>query len=297
MTQVYLPLIGYFILLYLALNWATSSTPFPLKKFSLFRGNSRRAKELLHQLMELISRHKQLQIESSGEGVSIPQYKFYTTILEALLHYSTQFGAPISEHLKSLRKCLIADWEFEQKLFSHLISVAVQMIALSAMTWFFGLFCQWMLELWPAVSDVLTIGGLQVAGGLSFGLLYRKRKMSLFRPYESCYRTLISVAILQQLELPLHEVISRCRLEDLPKEGKLGSFRTRLQELFQQCHHRGHSLRDFFMELREELDFYLEEDFKKFLQFTAKVKFLTLALFFLPAYLVFVFSLFGGLLP
>ena len=103
--------------------------------------------------------------------------------------------------------------------------------------------------------------------------------------------------ILQQLGLPLREVIRRCALNELPEEGKLGRVRSRLEVLFGQYHRQGHSIGTFLGELREELDFSMGEEFKGLLLFTAKVKFFVLAFFYFPAYLIFVFSLFGELLP
>ena len=209
--------IGYLLTLYLALNWALGRIcP---AKFSLFRGNTHRAKQILDQLMKLIAHHKQWQIEGGPGKLSIPQYKFYTTILQSILHYSVQFGAPITEHLKNLRKCLIEDWEFEQKLSTHLLSTIGQISSITLVTWCFGFFCQWILQLWPRPQDLWLVGGLQVAGGATFFLLYQKRKIHLFHPYEKCYRTLISAAILQQLGISLHQVIAQCGLNDLPKGG------------------------------------------------------------------------------
>lgn len=287
--------IFYLMFLYLALNWGMGAR-FSFK-FPLLRKNTDCAKQILDQLMTLITYHKQFQIAGRSEELVIPQYKFYTAILQAILHYSMQLGAPITDHLKSLRRCLARDWEFEQKLVGHLLSTLGQVISITLATWGFGFFCQWILQLWPPFADLLVVGGLQISGGLVFFLLYQKRKTHLFRPYEHCYHAIITAAILQQLGMSLHTVIAQCSLENLPRQGRLESFRGRLEELFRQCHQHGHSIKDFLLELREELDFYLEEDFKKFLQFTTRIKFFVLALFYFPAYLVFVFSLFGGLLP
>ncbi|MCY4643873.1 MAG: hypothetical protein OXB88_04590 [Bacteriovoracales bacterium] len=290
-----LPFIFYLTALYMVLNWAlTSPSPF---RFSFSEGRSGRAKHLLDQLVDLIARHAQWQIRVSSEELAFPRYKFYTALLQTILQYSMQWGAPISGHLKNMRKCLIKDWEFEQKLSTHLISTLGQIVTFVAVTWGFGLFCRWVLKLWPERGDVFLVAGLQGAGALSFYLFYQKRKIALFRPYESCYHTLISAAILGQLGMPLGEVIERCAPERLPRKGKLAVIARRLEELFGQCHHRGHSMVDSLYELRDELDFYMEEDFKAFLRFTKSIKFLTLALFYFPAYLIFVFSLFGGLFP
>ena len=285
----------YLITLYMTLNWAIrSNTSF---KFFQLQRNTDRAKKILGQLITLIARHRQHQITGGPGNIVIPQYKFYTTILQVILRYSMQMGAPITDHLKSLRQCLIQDWEFEEKLAGHLFATIGQIISLTLVTWGFGFFCQWILQLWPRHEDLWVVGGLQISGILIFFLLYQKRKAHLFLPYENCYHTIITATILSPLGISLHTVIAQCSLEKLPKQGRLGSFRKQLEELFRQCHHQGHSIKDFLLELRGELDFYLEEDFKKFLQFTTRIKFFVLALFYLPAYLVFVFSLFGGLLP
>ena len=294
----FLSLIAYLFFLYLGLSWAMGNLP-PASMASLkaVRGNTVRAKEVLQHLKELISRHKQFKIENSRAELDIPHYKFYTGMIQLALRYSVQFGAPIGEHLKSLRKSLIQDWEFERKLSGHLFSTLGQVLTLSLITWGFGLFCRGILGLWPPWTDMLVVGMLQFFGAGIFLFIYRRKKTSLFFPYEKCYYSLVSAAILQQLGLSLQQVVARCGIEELPEKGRLAGVRSQLQSLFRQCHHRGHSLKDFVVELREEVDFYLEEDFKKFLQFTTRMKFLVLAAFYLPAYLIFVFSLFGDLVP
>ena len=285
----------YLITLYVALSWAIR-TKNSFKFFQL-QGNTDRAKKILGQLITLIAHHRQHQITGGPRDIVIPQYKFYTTILQVILRYSMQLGAPITDHLKSLRQCLIQDWKFEEKLAGHLFTTIGQMISLTLVTWGFGFFCQWILQLWPRPEDLWVVGGLQVSGILIFFFLYQKRKAHLFLPYQNSYHAIITATILMPLGISLHTVIAQCSLEKLPKQGRLGSFGKQLEELFRQCHHQGHSIKSFLLELREELDFYLEEDFKKFLQFTTRIKFFILALFYFPAYLVFVFSLFGGLLP
>ena len=280
--------------MYWALRWVLSTKK--SFKFAQLQGNAQCARKILDQLTKLIAHHKQLQVVSR-QWPTLPPYKFYTPILETILQYSTQYGVPITQHLKALRKCLIQDWEFEQKLTGHLFATGGQIVTITSLTWGFGGFCQWMLQLWPEPSKLLLVGALQALGGVVFFILYQKRKIHLFRPYERCYQAVIAANILQHLGISLHSAKVQCSLDGLPKSGPLGEIRERLQELFHQCHHQGHSIRDFLWELREELDFYLAEDFKKFLQFTAKIKFLILALFYLPAYLIFVFSLFGEILP
>ena len=289
----------YVTLLFLGINWAVGIISLPENSIisSIFGKNTKTAKKILEQLKQLIILYKQLQIQIISKEFIIVEYKFYTTVIQDVLKYSTEFGAPITSQLKSLRTRLIADWEFENKLSQHLLSTLAQMLAFSAITWGFGLFCQYLLGIWPQAHQLIVVGSLQMVGGLIFLGMYHKKKTKTFLPYEACYRSVTCALTLQQLGLPLHYIVEKCELASLPTTGHLGDIHRQLQELFEQCHHRGQSIKDFILELREELDFYLEEDFKKFLQFTTRIKFSVLALFYFPAYLIFILALFGNYLP
>lgn len=289
----------YLVLLYLGINWAMGVISLPENSIinSLFGKNTKTAKKIMEQLKELIIFHKQLQIQTTDKKFAVAEYKFYTTIIKDILRYSTECGAPITDQLKSLRTRLIADREFEAKLSQHLLSTLAQILTFSAITWGFGLFCQSLLELWPKPHELAVVASLQLIGGLIFLGIYHRKKNRVFLPYEACYRSITCALTLQSLGLPLHHLVEKCKIESLPSTGSLGEIRHQLQKLFEQCHRRGQSIKGFTLELREELDFYLEEDFKKFLRFTTRIKFSTLALFYFPAYLIFIFALFGNFLP
>lgn len=254
-----------------------------------YRGSQARG----HQLVEALGLFDAQRAIGKKDHPPLPQYKFYTKLVEAVLEYGRNFGAPIAPLLLDLRRGVIKDRQFEGRLAGELRGTLAQFVLVTAITWMFIILCQHMAQVHASVSAKGGVAALQLSGGIVYGLSYYSLRKKLFLHYPRYLSTLMTLQALSQVGVPLGMVLKRARPGELSSAPPLTILHGRLEALIVDWQNLGIPVKERLNELLDEVWFSLEQRFETFLKAAALLKFACLALFFLSSYLLYLYFLFS----
>jgi hypothetical protein len=228
----------------------------------------------------------------------MPQYKFYTEVVEHLLNLARRMGGNYQEGLLYLREGLQADRQFEKKIKEIVLGCWFQLGMMMLLTWSFITGALTMVEI--KISP-WYLGGIffwQSLGLISLPLLLCYYRNKFFGEIGKLWKMLYVLSALNRVPLARSEIFSLAGIQELKtlKQSSLGLLVEKLKEI---CHHalrEGGNYQAEVKYLMEELRFQEKWHFELFEKRLTVIKLGLLSLFFLPAYLVFLFLLLGDLL-
>lgn len=224
----------------------------------------------------------------------LPKYKFYTNLLEQLFESHRRLGIGIKKFIPEIRSGLIRDLQFEKKVFDELTSGFLQFLVIGATTWSFVFLSSSIVQIPLSKSIIFFMLILQLGGIVVFLQLVKKVKSKIFTKFSKAIEELYLFSSLLDVGMPLNEILLRSGI----LQGNLVSFKIfenlsdRLKKLIARLKEIGLSPREETQEIIREIWHLQEENFQKFTKIVQVLKFSVLAFFFLPAYFLYLYSIF-----
>jgi hypothetical protein len=245
-------------------------------------------------LLDQITLLETLKFQNKKLEVSDTPYKYFLPLLHQVLDLGRKFGVPVNSGLKEIKKNLIKDLKFEQKLSAELWGGFIQFLMVSAITWLFSFFTKKIAGVNFPGSVLLFIGLMQIAGAVFFHKIYHILYRQVFKYFEEYLLGVLTLKSLVVSQQSVGESLKLAKINNLQQiENK--QFRLlnqRLKVLITDWQKAGIPIKVQLDEILEEIWFLQEELFLQFLKKVAALKFLVLALFYLSSFLLLIGSLF-----
>ncbi|MGZ3787932.1 MAG: hypothetical protein ACXVLQ_05380 [Bacteriovorax sp.] len=225
---------------------------------------------------------------------NLPRYKFYTDLLEELFETHRKQGIGLKKFIPEIRGALIRDLQFEKKIFSECMGALLQFLVIAATTWSFVFLSSSLVEIPLDKTILILMLAFEVLGAVIFFKVLHVYKKKTFLKFESAIGEIYLFTTLLEVGLPINEIQQRSKIMEgsLMMHKHFGPLAKRMRKLIDRLKESGLSLREEAQEVTLGL-WQLQED--QFLQFTKKtqvLKFGILAFFFMPAYFLYLYSIF-----
>ncbi len=224
----------------------------------------------------------------------LARYKFYTELLEQLFESQRKLGIGIKKFIPEIRLAIIRDLRFEKKIFDECVGAFLQFVVISATTWSFVFLSSMLVNIPLNKLILLFMLLLQVLGVLVFFQLLRLLKKKTFTKFSEAIKELYLFHSLVEVGLPLNEILARSRLLNgsLMNHKLFKPLASRVKNLIDRLKETGLSPKDEAQEIIQGLWHLQDENFTKFTKKVQALKFSILAFFFLPAYFMYLYSIF-----
>lgn len=250
----------------------------------------RNAQILIFQLQHLQSTNN-----INLSNVELVEFKFYTNLLKSIIALSRQYGHPLSKVIRQFISTLYYEEKFTKKLKDSVFSTLIQFLVISLITWLFIELLWQMVEIKIDSSVVLLIFSIQLSGVILFCLstyfLYHK----ILSDFDRALFTIYSIKGLSQVGLSISKILALSKFEQFPKSNKFLFTYERLNQLTKQAITEGLAISKSIDDILEDLWLNQKHSFAKFRQILTINKFIFMAVFFLPSYLIVIFNLINNL--
>lgn len=275
------------------LNWQeTLSTFYAHKKKNLpFIGEIYHGEDLLLALSETEAKIA-LGIKILPNAMT--RYKFYTDLLEQLLQAHRRLGIGIKKFIPEIRQAIIRDLQFEKKISNECIGAFLQFLVIAATTWSFVLVSSSLVKIPPNKSIMLSMIMLEALGVFAFYQLLTLIKKLTFQKFGHAISEVYLFSTLMEVGLPLNEILTRSQIlqGSLMEQKQFSPLALRTKKLIDRLKETGLSPKEESLEIIGGLWHLQEETFQKFTKKVQVLKFGILAFFFLPAYFLYLYSIF-----
>ncbi len=264
---------------------------FRFERRNLFAKEKSAGEELLQAIPEL---EASLSVGMKMSGLKLPEYKFFTSLIYILLENNRRLGIGLKNVLGELKQNLILDLQFEGKLLDHTLGANAQFLVIALTTWFFIFFSSQLADL-PLDSFILLLIILvQLSGIFVFNFLLKLIKKRTFNKFNQAISRLYLFGGLSEIGLSFGQVLEESKVmasENWSHRLFLPCAR-RLSGLVARWKETGLSPVSGSREIIGELWHLKEVSFVRFLKHLDLLKFVILAGFFLPAYFLYLYSIF-----
>lgn len=224
----------------------------------------------------------------------LPRYKFYTDLLEQIFEHNRSLGIGIKKFIPEIRMALIRDLQFEKKIFDEIISACLQFLVIAMTTWSFVILSKSLVSIPLNTKTAFMMLGLELLGILFFFYLIRHLKTKTFSPFRNATEELYLFSAFLDIGLPVNEVLLRSKIlqGSLATDKSFENLSSRVKKLVVRMKETGLSPKAEVSEIIRELWHLQEVHFGKFTKMVQVLKFSVLAFFFLPAYFLYLHSIF-----
>lgn len=233
-----------------------------------------------------------------NEKLHLPHYKFYSEIIETLLSLARRMGGNYQESLLALRDGLQSDQQFEKKLKESRLGCWLQMIMVMVLTWVFVVASLTLVNVRVSGMKLVAIALWQTLGLalLPWLMIYYRRKY--FSDIGLLWKMLYVLMSLARVPLSRSEIFAMAGIQDLSKinQKNLLPLTEKLKNTCREALRGGGSYEGEVRYLMEELRFQEKWHFTLFEKRLSIIKLSLMSIFFLPAYLSFIFMLLGDLM-
>lgn len=228
----------------------------------------------------------------------LPQYKFFSSLVNLLLEMSRRFGGQYKEAFLSVKESLNQDLQFEKKLKEFILGSYFQKFCIFSMSWGFIFFAQNLTEVSLDNRVYLSIFSWQLVGLILFPLVCYQLKKHYFSEIGQLWLSLYVLKALLTVSLSRREVFKMARIYELHniKHKNLVSIVEKLQTSCELSLKQGGSYLKDVEELIQECKFIEKWHIELFEKRLGALKLLILSIFFLPSYLAFVYFLLNSFL-
>ena len=228
----------------------------------------------------------------------LPQYKFYSEVIEILLKLARRMGGSYQEALLFLRDGLQIDRQFEKKIKEAILGVWLQMGLMMSLTWTFIIGALNLVEIKVSGFHLFLILTWQLFGLSGLPLLLVHLRKKYFGDIGKVWKMLFVLRALVKVPLPRSDVFTFAGIQELDaiKQKSLEQIVQKLKDSCQKTLKVGSSYEEDVKYLMEELRFQEKWHFELFEKRLTVIKLVLLSVFFLPSYLAFIFLLLGDLM-
>jgi hypothetical protein len=247
-------------------------------------------------VQKLILQLQQLQADQEIlKSIELQNCKFYSDLIKKLIQYSRQFGSNLQGPTRELIKALKYERHFARNYYQSLFSGFMQFTLVTVMTWTFVYFVKLSIEIQFDTFWLLACGGLQLLGAivyvLSFFVIYRIK----LGHFSNAFYSLYTMRSLWGVGLPISLVVQKSEIGSIRKVSGMKFLLQRLETFTKLALSRGSSRHEDLDEMLEDLWMLHNDSFENFKRLLVGLKFIQLAVFYLPAYLMVVFALLSTL--
>lgn len=234
----------------------------------------------------------------SQDSIHLPQYKFFSSLVNLLLESSRRFGGHYKEAFLSVKESLNQDLQFEKKLKEFIWGSYFQKFCIFSMSWGFIFFAQTLTEVKLEIKVYLGILCWQILGLIILPLLIKLLRSHYFSGIGQLWLSLYVLKALATVSLARSEIFKLAKIGELDsiKHKNLESIVQKLQGCCELSLKQGGSYLNDVEELIVECKFIEKWHCELFEKRLNAVKLLILALFFLPSYLAFMYFLLNSFL-
>lgn len=225
---------------------------------------------------------------------SIPKFKFYTNLLLKLLATNRQEGIAIRKLIPELRNGVQRDIQFEKKISKVIIGGNFQFAVIALATWGFVFFSQQLVDIKLDTNLGLLMLALQIMGFLFLNLMTSWLKKEKFQPYSSAFEEIYLFKSLIEVRMPIKQILLESNIMNgsLVNSKVFSSIKKRIVYSVERWKTSGISPKDESEELIKEIWYSQEEQFVDFIKKIEILKFIIMALLFLPAYFIYLAAIF-----
>lgn len=224
----------------------------------------------------------------------LAKYKFYTDLLEQLFDSHRKMGIGVKKFIPEIRFALIGDIKFERKILSECIGAFLQFLIITLTTWSFVILSSSLVNIPLNLTIVFFMMLLQVAGLFLFFYLLKYLKTKKFNKFNHAFKEIYLFSTFLDVGIPLNDVLERSEIltGSFMIHKAFNHLSTRTRKLIDRLKATGLSPKDEVHEIIQGLWYLQEETFIKFTKIIQVIKFGILAFFFLPAYFLYLYSIF-----
>jgi hypothetical protein len=232
------------------------------------------------------------------EKMDLPRYKFYSDIVETLLSFARRMGGAYQDSFLFLRDGLQADLQFEKKMRELSLGCWIQILMIMVLTWAFIIGALSMVQIKVPWSHLVLLLIWQLLGLISLPILLNYFRKKLFADIGKLWKALYILTALAQIPISRSEIFALAGIKELNfiKQKSLEYLVEKLKSTCQHALKQGGTYEQEVKILMEELRFQEKWHFELFEKKLLIVKLSLLSIFFLPAYLSFIFMLLGDLM-
>lgn len=228
-----------------------------------------------------------------GKDIELPNYKFYTALILQSLDFARTYGTSSKEGMASLKQALIRDDQFERKMSQQIKGAVAQFAIVAALTWFFVFMSHALVDAPLSLLLLCTIAGLHIGGLCFFFFIYHKQKQKHFSQLGFVLSSLYQLWGALRIGIPISRSL---QLASIPhflelSDSKYTHIQDRLQTLLDNLQKKGVPVTEDLKELIDEVWFVQDEQFLIFHKNMTALKLLSIVLFFVSSYFLYLFSL------
>ncbi len=245
-------------------------------------------------ILELANLEGKLNFGIIKKDFSLPQFKFYTALIQNLLEANRVSGISLMKILPELKVEIQKDIQFERKILKEIHGGYFQFLIIIFTTWGFVFLSQKLVATVVDLKIYFLMITLQILGFSIFYFLMRLIKNKKFKPFSNAFRELYLFMTLTELRKPINTILTESNIQNgaLFQAKCFSLLRVRLSSSVERWKNSGHSPKSEAEELIKELWYLQDEHFNDFLKKIQITKFILMALLFLPAYFIYLAGIF-----
>lgn len=221
----------------------------------------------------------------NSKEVELPEYKFYTFIIEDLIKSSIRYGTSIYSNLNEIKTALSKDISFERKINSSIIAGLYQMVLVAVIGYVFLYITELQLKITLNRISILIVFIFQSIGIAIFLIFSFKLKKFHFHEIEKYICFLYKLRSAVSSNQPMSKNIEGKSFKELCDKKNLKPFKRRVLSILRQIKSHGTlNIKDFEITINE-LWQSNEFKFEEFLKHLAALKLCILILFFMGSFL------------
>lgn len=264
-------------------------------QFEFKRLGHNQIKSSYHLFFNRILLSGNLEIESLNQ-IKLPPYKMYPELIYELLKLFLSYGFNLREQIFALRSYFKKDMEQEYKIKRIELSSALQFLVITAITWVMIFLTSYQAQLYFDLKVLLFIILWQFLGAALFIGIKVRLKQKAFKQINNLVMTICFWKVLLKVGVPSLEVFKRYPIDwqqNYPKE--LSILVARLEDIIKLTLRSGKPIGKELGYLFDETWYLYNEIAITYGKSLSKIRLVILALFFLPAYFVFVYFMLNNL--
>lgn len=234
-----------------------------------------------------------------GGGMSLkltshlPQYKFYSEVVETLLNLARRLGGSYQDSLIFLREGLQLDRQFEKKMKEASLGIWLQMGMMMGLTWAFIGGALLMVDIQISYFQLFLIFLWQVLGLLGLPFLIKKLRRFYFEDIGKLWKIFYILKSFAKVPLSRSEIFNLAGVIELKTISQKSLFPlvNKFKDICERSLKFGGSYEEEVKHLMDELRFLEKWHGELFEKRLTVIKLALLGIFFLPSYLAFILML------